>query len=82
MTNTIRNLTRLIWLTLPEPSQVDHLNKVVHIKLLLAFAYAVRHELLYEAGQFTDFENLLSIDMKNAHLEDAMPLPYQITFKV
>jgi len=82
MINTIRNLTRLIWLTIPEPSQADHINKIVHIKLLLGFAYAVRHALLLEAGIFNDFENLLPLDMKTSAQEHDMPLPFQIGFRV
>lgn len=83
MNNEIRNLSRLIWITIPEPSQIDHIQKVTHIKMLLGFAYAVRHALLEERGFFEDLEKLLPDEMKDSILyEHAMPLPYQITYKV
>jgi len=83
MNNEIRNLTRLIWITIPEPSQTDHLQKIAHIKMLLGFAYAVRHALLEDRGLFQDFEKLLPEELKDSALfENAMLLPYQISFKV
>jgi predicted membrane chloride channel (bestrophin family) len=83
MNNQIRNLSRLIWITIPEPSRADHIQKINHIKMLLGFAYAVRHALLEEGGLFQDFEKLLPDDMKDSVLyEHAMPLPYQISYRV
>ena len=83
MNSEIRNLTRLIWVTIPEPSQSDHIQKITHIKMLLGFAYAVRHGLLEDQGLFQDVEKLLPDDMKDSVLyENAMPLPYQIAYRV
>ena len=51
--------------------------------MLLGFTYAVRHALLEEGGLFQDFEKLLPDDMKDSLVYDqAMPLPYQISYKV
>ena len=83
MNNQVRNLSRLIWITIPEPSQVDHILKINHIKMLLGFTYAVRHALLEEGELFQDLEKLLPDDLKDSVLyEQAMPLPYQISYKV
>jgi len=83
MCTEIRNLTRVIWITIPETSPTDHNDKIIHIKLLLAFAYATRHALLEQAGIFHDFENLLPDTMKiGQNFIDPMPLPYQIIYKV
>lgn len=83
MGSEIRNLSRQIWITIPEPTQSDHANKIVHIKLLLGFAYATRHALLQESGVFQDFEKLLPDDMKhNQDFIGALPLPYQIVYRV
>jgi len=68
---------------IPEVSQSDHNNKIIHIKLLLGFAYTTRHALLEESGVFQDFEELLPDEMKSSHdFIGAMPLPYQIIYKV
>jgi predicted membrane chloride channel (bestrophin family) len=83
MGSEIRNLARCIWIMIPEVSQSDHNNKIIHIKLLLGFAYATRHALLEESGVFQDFEKLLPDDMKNSHnFIGALPLPYQIIYRV
>jgi predicted membrane chloride channel (bestrophin family) len=83
ITSEIRNLTRLIWITIPEVSQTDHNNKIIHIKLLLGFAYATRHALLEESGVFQDFEKLLPEDMKSGQdFVGPMPVPFQIIYRV
>jgi predicted membrane chloride channel (bestrophin family) len=83
MVTEIRNITRLIWVTLPEITQTDQNNKIIHIKLLLGFAYAARHALLEESGVFQDFENLLPADLKTGHeMAGPMPLPLQIVYRV
>ena len=51
--------------------------------MLLGFTYAVRHALLEEGELFQDLEKLLPDDLKDSVLyEQAMPLPYQISYKV
>jgi predicted membrane chloride channel (bestrophin family) len=82
MITEIRNLTRLIWVTLPETTQAEHLHKINHIKMLLGFAYATRHALLEEPGVFHDFDKLIPDDLKGGPDYDHMPLPYQITYRV
>jgi predicted membrane chloride channel (bestrophin family) len=82
MITEIRNLSRLIWVTLPETTQADHIHKINHIKLLLGFAYATRHALLEEPGVFQDFDKLIPDDMKMDPDHDSMPLPFQISYKV
>lgn len=83
MITEIRNLSRLIWITLPEATQADRNNKIFQIKLLLGFAYAARHALLEESGVFHDFENLLPADLKaGEELVGTMPLPFRILYRV
>ena len=83
MGSEIRNLSRLIWITIPEISQTDHNNKITHIKLLLGFAYAARHALLEESGIFQDVEKLLPEDMKSGQdFVGPMPVPFQIVYRV
>lgn len=84
MNTGIRNLSRLIWITLPEENDLDRDQKYIHIKLALGFAYAARHALLEEAGVFQDFEKLIPEDMKmvDYNPEDMMPMPFQIAYKV
>lgn len=77
----IRNISRLIWTLVPEPTNADRLNKIIHIKLLLGFMYAVRHALLEEPGLFRDLENLIPNDIEYGLVEE-MPLPYQISYRV
>jgi putative membrane protein len=83
MASEIRNLSRLIWITVPEASRADHNNKIIHIKLLLGFAYATRHALLEESGVFQDFEKLLPEDMKSGQdFVGPMAVPFQIIYRV
>jgi predicted membrane chloride channel (bestrophin family) len=53
VTATIRNLSRQIWINVPEKSQQDHIQKMRCIKLLLAFFVATKHHLRHEYG--TDY---------------------------
>jgi len=82
MVTEIRNLCRLIWIVVPETTQLEHDNKIIHIKLLLGFAYACRHALLEESGVFQDFENLIPMDLKRHRAQESMCLPNQILYKV
>lgn len=82
MVTEIRNLARLLWTIVPEPTQLDHDNKIIHVKLLLGFAYACRHALLEEAGVFQDFENLIPMELKRLRAAESMGLPNQILYKV
>ena len=82
MVTEIRNLSRLIWIIIPETTQLDHDNKIIHVKLLLAFVYACRHALLEEAGVFQDFENLLPMELKIMCSQESVGLPNQILYKV
>ncbi|KAI8071541.1 Bestrophin, RFP-TM, chloride channel-domain-containing protein [Gongronella butleri] len=55
-----RNLARLVWLSIPERSQTDHLEKMRCMKLILAFAVATKHQLRHEFGvDYYDLDYLL-----------------------
>jgi predicted membrane chloride channel (bestrophin family) len=83
MNTEIRNLSRLLWVTVPEEYEADHIDKCNHIKMALGFAYAARHALLDQSGVFQDFENLIPDDIiLDDGPHDIMPLPYQIAYKV
>lgn len=55
-----RNLARLVWVSIPERTQNDHLEKMRCMKLLLAFAVSTKHHLRREFGcDYYDLEHLL-----------------------
>ncbi|KAI7858049.1 Bestrophin, RFP-TM, chloride channel-domain-containing protein [Circinella umbellata] len=55
-----RNLARLIWTSIPERTQNDHLEKMRCMKLLLAFAVATKHQIRNELGcDYYDLDSLL-----------------------
>ncbi|KAI7870946.1 Bestrophin, RFP-TM, chloride channel-domain-containing protein [Spinellus fusiger] len=57
---TIRNLTRQVWINIPEETETDHLEKMRCVKLLLAFMVATKHHLRHEYGiDYYDLEVLL-----------------------
>lgn len=59
VTATIRNLSRQIWINVPEKSQQDHIQKMRCIKLLLAFFVATKHHLRHEYG--TDYYDCMCV---------------------
>lgn len=60
ITSNSRNLARLIWCSIPERTQSDHLEKMRCMKLLLAFAVATKHHIRKEMGcNYYDLEHLL-----------------------
>jgi putative membrane protein len=67
MCTQIRNSARAIWIGLEESSKEEHAEKIQTIKLLLAFAVAVKHHLRLEFG--THWEDL----------EDILPPGFQFT---
>ncbi|ORX45108.1 UPF0187-domain-containing protein [Hesseltinella vesiculosa] len=55
-----RNLSRLVWLSIPERTQADHLEKMRCMKLILAFAVSTKHHLRGEFGvDYYDLDYLL-----------------------
>ncbi|KAI9262345.1 Bestrophin, RFP-TM, chloride channel-domain-containing protein [Phascolomyces articulosus] len=56
---TIRNLTRQVWINIPEQTHEDHLEKMRCVKLLLAFIVATKHHLRGEYG--TDYDDLKAL---------------------
>ncbi|ORX56988.1 UPF0187-domain-containing protein [Hesseltinella vesiculosa] len=63
VTATIRNLSRQIWINVPEDTPADHLQKMRCVKLLLAFFVATKHHLRREYGtDFYDLQELLPKD--------------------
>lgn len=60
LTSNARNLSRLVWLSIPERTQSDHLEKMRCMKLILAFAVATKHHLRHEYGvDYYDLDYLL-----------------------
>ncbi|KAI9357816.1 Bestrophin, RFP-TM, chloride channel-domain-containing protein [Pilaira anomala] len=60
LASNTRNLARLIWCSIPERTQNDHLEKMRCMKLLLAFAVATKHYLRREYGiDYYDLDYLL-----------------------
>ncbi|CAO3641670.1 unnamed protein product [Cunninghamella blakesleeana] len=63
VTATIRNLSRQIWINIPENTKQDHIQKMRCIKLLLAFFVATKHHLRQEYGiEYYDLKELLPKD--------------------
>ncbi|ORZ11104.1 Bestrophin, RFP-TM, chloride channel-domain-containing protein [Absidia repens] len=63
VTATIRNLSRQIWINVPEKTKQDHIQKMRCIKLLLAFFVATKHHLRHEYGtNYKDLQELLPKD--------------------
>ena len=56
---TVRNLTRQVWINIPEQSHADHLEKMRCVKLLLAFMVATKRHLRGEHG--TDYDDLKAL---------------------
>ncbi|CAO3619941.1 unnamed protein product [Cunninghamella blakesleeana] len=60
LTSNARNLSRLVWLSIPERTQSDHLEKMRCMKLILAFAVSTKHHLRHEYGlDYYDLDYLL-----------------------
>ncbi|CAO3625360.1 unnamed protein product [Mucor hiemalis] len=68
-----RNLARLIWCSIPERTQNDHLEKMRCMKLLLAFAVATKHYLRREYGiDYYDLDYLLPPNWIPAAADDQL----------
>ncbi|KAI9013384.1 Bestrophin, RFP-TM, chloride channel-domain-containing protein [Phycomyces nitens] len=60
LNSNVRNLSRLVWCSIPERTQNDHEEKNRCMKLLLAFAVATKHHLRKEYGiDYFDLDYLL-----------------------
>ncbi|KAG1217217.1 hypothetical protein G6F35_009357 [Rhizopus arrhizus] len=60
LTSNVRNLARLVWVSIPEQNEKDHTEKMRCMKLLLAFAISTKHYLRREYGiDYYDLEYLL-----------------------
>jgi putative membrane protein len=71
ITSNSRNLARLIWCSIPERTQNDHLEKMRCMKLLLAFSVATKHHIRKEMGcNYYDLEHLLPPNWTPAAADD------------
>ncbi|KAG2180149.1 hypothetical protein INT43_003937 [Umbelopsis isabellina] len=71
ITSNSRNLARLIWCSIPERTQNDHLEKMRCMKLLLAFSVATKHHIRKEMGcDYYDLEHLLPPNWVPAAADD------------
>ncbi|KAF7730677.1 hypothetical protein EC973_001626 [Apophysomyces ossiformis] len=71
LASNVRNLSRLIWCSIPERTQNDHLEKMRCMKLLLAFAVATKHHLRKEYGiDYFDLDYLLPPNWVPAAADD------------
>ncbi|KAI7868776.1 Bestrophin, RFP-TM, chloride channel-domain-containing protein [Spinellus fusiger] len=71
LNSNIRNLSRLVWCSIPERTQNDHLEKMRCMKLLLAFAVATKHHLRKEYGcDYFDLDYLLPPNWVPAAADD------------
>ncbi|KAI8083941.1 Bestrophin, RFP-TM, chloride channel-domain-containing protein [Thamnidium elegans] len=75
LSSNTRNLARLIWCSIPERTQNDHLEKMRCMKLLLAFAVATKHYLRREYGiDYYDLDYLLPPNWIPAAADDKLYL--------
>lgn len=73
LSSNTRNLARLIWCSIPERTQNDHLEKMRCMKLLLAFAVATKHYLRREYGiDYYDLDYLLPPNWIPAAADDKL----------
>ncbi|CEP12168.1 hypothetical protein [Parasitella parasitica] len=73
LASNTRNLARLIWCSIPERTQNDHLEKMRCMKLLLAFAVATKHYLRREYGiDYYDLDYLLPPNWIPAAADDQL----------
>ncbi|KAG2224545.1 hypothetical protein INT45_004390, partial [Circinella minor] len=73
---TVRNLTRQIWINVPERTHGDHLEKMRCVKLLLAFMVATKHHLRGEYGaDYDDLKELLPPGWQPCSIIHAPPTP-------
>ncbi|KAI8334386.1 Bestrophin, RFP-TM, chloride channel-domain-containing protein [Chlamydoabsidia padenii] len=80
VTATIRNLSRQIWINVPEKTQQDHIQKMRCIKLLLAFFVATKHHLRHEYGtDYYDLQELLPKDWTPASVKHGAKQPAECT---
>ncbi|KAG0164927.1 hypothetical protein DFQ28_009500 [Apophysomyces sp. BC1034] len=71
LASNVRNLSRLIWCSIPERTQNDHLEKMRCMKLLLAFAVSTKHHLRKEYGcDYFDLDYLLPPNWVPAAADD------------
>ncbi|GAN04989.1 UPF0187-domain-containing protein [Mucor ambiguus] len=73
LASNTRNLARLIWCSIPERTQNDHLEKMRCMKLLLAFAVSTKHYLRREYGiDYYDLDYLLPPNWIPAAADDQL----------
>lgn len=73
LSSNTRNLARLIWCSIPERTQNDHLEKMRCMKLLLAFAVSTKHYLRREYGiDYYDLDYLLPPNWIPAAADDKL----------
>lgn len=73
LASNTRNLARLIWCSIPERTQNDHLEKMRCMKLLLAFAVSTKHYLRREYGiDYYDLDYLLPPNWIPAAADDPL----------
>ncbi|KAI8079632.1 Bestrophin, RFP-TM, chloride channel-domain-containing protein [Gilbertella persicaria] len=73
LSSNTRNLARLVWCSIPERTQNDHLEKMRCMKLLLAFAVATKHYLRRELGiDYYDLDYLLPPNWIPAAADDRL----------
>lgn len=73
LSSNTRNLARLIWCSIPERTQNDHLEKMRCMKLLLAFAVSTKHYLRREYGiDYYDLDYLLPPNWIPAAADDQL----------
>lgn len=62
LVNTVRNLARQIWVTVAETGPADRQQKIVTLRLLVAFAIATKQHLRYESPTCTEMNALIPPD--------------------
>jgi ion channel-forming bestrophin family protein len=80
MVNTVRNLVRGIWITIEEPQPVDRRQKQATMRLVSAFAVAMKLHLRHDPINLNDELLPLMSQTKYQKIQEASHAPLEISF--
>jgi ion channel-forming bestrophin family protein len=80
MVNTVRNLVRGIWITIEEPQPVDRRQKQANMRLVSAFAVAMKLHLRHDPINLNDELLSLMSQTKYHKIQEASHAPLEISF--
>lgn len=79
MVNTVRNLARQMWVTIAEADPSDRQAKIMHIRLLAAFAITTKRHLRYETPTCEELARVMPTQWSD-RLQDTNSPPLEVAF--